>query len=810
MARKTFKRKPRETRLGRLAKRLARALLVLLLLVTIPLLVGVPAPVVNFALRRLENREIFLEARQLTWRPKQGFVLHHPELYAPMDRVTPWFRAESVEIRPGFRRRLRRDLWSAKIKVNRGEIDTELGMWADDLTTRKRVRVSGIHGRVYVDETLLRFEDSMARLGDFRVRLQGEIPLGERDEDRTPREITPTNLPLIMRTLAQVVEAANEFSFSPLAELHLQLRSTPDPRDPFSLLGRLEFSGSGMHRGFPFTSLELHAAMERGVLMVDSAHMKDELGRELRGEAWIHFRDETVFLHMENSLPRYAVEHLSPVPLSTILERAHIRVEGRSNARVTFGPGHMSTFGNQMDARLDVGDAFYRDAFFPELSMNLVYRDRVLHLTEIEAEVGLGSHRGPATGEVFADFNTGEARLQAESAFNPAAILSLLEEFEADEVAREWQFRGAPPRVSVEIHRDHQHAPVRVGMDVEATEVVSRGVLLGDVSARVDSEGQRVEVTGLRIARLDAIAEGWMVLDFGENLVELDVLSTFPLADVAPFLGPEAVAFLEPYRFLGGSWARVNGRVDIGNQNRHNLEGKMNLNGVVWNWLRFENLSFSFHLEENRLTLPDIQGTVTEGKVSGTLSLVDVLEPGQGRFDLFAEADNIDLHAMITAATDVTDTPYTGILSGKINLEGQVLDPPDTVRFGTWEGTGNMAIREGELFRIPLLLGLSRILSRVVRGFGYASQTDFSADFTVADGRIRSDNLFLQGRVMSIEGDGWLDFDNNLRANMKVQLLSEGFFSEAFKILLWPLRKLIEVRLTGTLEDPQWELRNIP
>lgn len=121
-----------------------------------------------------------------------------------------------------------------------------------------------------------------------------------------------------------------------------------------------------------------------------------------------------------------------------------------------------------------------------------------------------------------------------------------------------------------------------------------------------------------------------------------------------------------------------------------------------------------------------------------------------------------------------------------------------------------MAIREGELFRIPLLLGLSRILSRVVRGFGYASQTDFSADFTVADGRIRSDNLFLQGRVMSIEGDGWLDFDNNLRANMKVQLLSEGFFSEAFKILLWPLRKLIEVRLTGTLEDPQWELRNIP
>ena len=71
-------------------------------------------------------------------------------------------------------------------------------------------------------------------------------------------------------------------------------------------------------------------------------------------------------------------------------------------------------------------------------------------------------------------------------------------------------------------------------------------------------------------------------------------------------------------------------------------------------------------------------------------------------------------------------------------------------------------------------------------------------------------NLFLSGRVLSIAGGGFYRFDGKIGANLKVQLLSDGILSDALKLVLWPIRKLIEVQLTGTLDHPDWQPRNLP
>jgi hypothetical protein len=98
-----------------------------------------------------------------------------------------------------------------------------------------------------------------------------------------------------------------------------------------------------------------------------------------------------------------------------------------------------------------------------------------------------------------------------------------------------------------------------------------------------------------------------------------------------------------------------------------------------------------------------------------------------------------------------------------------------------------------------------------VNGFGYASQSDFTSDFTIKDGVIPSDKLFLKGNILSIAGPGSYQFDGRkIGADLKIQLFKEGILSDALKVILWPIRKLIEVQLTGTLDDPDWQPKNLP
>jgi len=183
----------------------------------------------------------------------------------------------------------------------------------------------------------------------------------------------------------------------------------------------------------------------------------------------------------------------------------------------------------------------------------------------------------------------------------------------------------------------------------------------------------------------------------------------------------------------------------------------------------------------------------------------------QGTFALSLNVDELDLYELLTKALDVEDTPYQGKMNLDLKMTGSLKEDETASRASTLSGGGRLEIKEGTLFKIPLLLGLSRILSAVVNGFGYASQSNLTSDFTIQDGYIRSDKLFLQGNVLSIAGPGSYEFDGRkISADLKIQLFKEGIISDALKLILWPIRKLIEVQLTGTIDDPSWQPKNLP
>lgn len=763
---------------------------------------GLPRWAVSGLFADLEAQGIFLEVDQTGYRPGRGIVLKSVNLYTARDRVSPLIRAERMYVRVGWRRWLRQRVWSAKFTFSGGSLETELGLWADDLVTRQMLRVGALRGHIRVNPREVEIRELEGRLGDLALKVSGRVPVGGGGGDMDW-------FPGAMRTLAEVVERVEEFEFTPFAEVAVTLEPRADPERGVRAEARVSFEGSGSHRGFPVTRVEAEAVYEDRVLRVPEARLTGTGTEALTAEAVIDFRSEAVWFRLRNTLPRYAVEHLSPVPLSELLERISVRVEGKADVDLEFGPSAFDRVGDRMSGQMHVTEAFYRDAFFPELEVALNYAERTLQLENVRGEVGIAGERGPVSGAFRVNLDTDAFRLSAQTGFKPRAVLSLIPVEDVKELISEWTFTDAPPQMSVFVAREGGAESLELEVSLRGEGVLCRGVALDEVILDLRGQGRVLQVKKLE-ARRDALrAAGRMTWDFAGRRVDFVLESTLPPGDVAVLIDPALGNWLVPYRIRGRSRLEASGTVDLSGAAGHAVKALAELEDVRWGWRRFEGLRFGVNLRERSLEVRDIWGSVGEGGFGGHVLVENLFRP-DAFFALSLKGEGMDLSQMIVAATDTEQTPYTGRLGFEVDLTGALADTPEQPRAGTFAGMGSVAVRDGELFRIPLLLGLSRILNRMFREIGYAAQTDFTASFEVKEGRVRSEDLFLSGRMLSIAGEGWVDFDKQVRANMRVQAFRRGTLAEAVNLVLWPLRKLIEVRLTGTLDQPEWELRNLP
>ena len=120
-----------------------------------------------------------------------------------------------------------------------------------------------------------------------------------------------------------------------------------------------------------------------------------------------------------------------------------------------------------------------------------------------------------------------------------------------------------------------------------------------------------------------------------------------------------------------------------------------------------------------------------------------------------------------------------------------------------------MDVREGLLFQTKLFSGLSAILSKVLPDFTLFAQTDAGGDFTIRNSRVHSRNVQLQGTLFSAKGAGHYSFGGDLDFRVEVQLLRSGPVAALVRLATLPVTRLLELRLTGTFEDPRWRPLNL-
>lgn len=121
-------------------------------------------------------------------------------------------------------------------------------------------------------------------------------------------------------------------------------------------------------------------------------------------------------------------------------------------------------------------------------------------------------------------------------------------------------------------------------------------------------------------------------------------------------------------------------------------------------------------------------------------------------------------------------------------------------------GTGRIIIRDGDIFAIPLLGPLSKLVSTLlpVGNLIYSVAREATANLVVEKGTARTDKFEAQTSTFKLLVSGLVDFMND-RVDMTARLNLRG----APGLLLFPVSKLFEYEALGTLGEPGWQPKHL-
>ena len=91
----------------------------------------------------------------------------------------------------------------------------------------------------------------------------------------------------------------------------------------------------------------------------------------------------------------------------------------------------------------------------------------------------------------------------------------------------------------------------------------------------------------------------------------------------------------------------------------------------------------------------------------------------------------------------------------------------------SWNGHGDLNLRDGLIWDIPLFGIFSDVLNGMVPGLGSSRASAGTCTFAITNGIIRSDDLDIRSTGMRLQYRGTLDFQGQVNARVEAELLRD-------------------------------------
>jgi hypothetical protein len=122
----------------------------------------------------------------------------------------------------------------------------------------------------------------------------------------------------------------------------------------------------------------------------------------------------------------------------------------------------------------------------------------------------------------------------------------------------------------------------------------------------------------------------------------------------------------------------------------------------------------------------------------------------------------------------------------------------------SWQGSGQVWLRDGFLWDIPIFGFLSPVLNAIVPGLGHSPISAGDAHFKIDQSVVHTKDFELKSPALRLAYTGSVDFKGTVDARMRAKILRETWgIGHLLSLALWPISKAFEYRITGSVYQPK-------
>lgn len=429
---------------------------------------------------------------------------------------------------------------------------------------------------------------------------------------------------------------------------------------------------------------------------------------------------------------------------------------------------------------------------------NLIWRVPALALAQSQTRLEISGDENDATK----NYNW---RLRG--TFDPDVLRPFLTESNAEKVFRCFTITE-PVHLNADLRgRLYDYDSIGASGHLALTNFTVRGEAVDNVAGDFSYTNRVLSFSHPRLWRggQTLTADG-IALDFNARSIRFtNGYSTADPQAVARAIGRKAGEIMEPYHFLRPPTVRVEGRAPLHDVNAVEDMDDADLRFDVVGGAPFECLNFhsrdvtgTVHWKARTVILTNIAAEVYGGGGNGW-AFFDFSVPHEGAdYQFAADVTNVDLQALALDLSSPTNH-LEGRLTGNIFVMRG-----DTRDWRSVDGFGQVSLRDGLLWDIPVIGIISPILNSISPGLGNSRATDAAGRFVITNGVIYSDSLEIHSTMMRLAYSGTVDLKQNVNATVTAELLRDTpYVGQVVSALFSPLTKLFEYKITGTLDEPK-------
>lgn len=763
--------------------------------------IGLPAPWSNRLLQAAWPPARDLEIGRLRLHPVRGILLERVSLYAAPGRPAA-ATAGRIILRPELAATGPR--WHDRRFALR-----EIGIQAGSLHLtpgyEPRFAVSNLVGNLLTADRLLLLRNATASLNGFVVRAHGELPepapSGTGPAAVTDLRATWSNL--VAQTPAWITNLPLEaLVFPPDTPPELNLRFALDPGAPdavtFSAVGR---AGPLTYASRAIDRLTLLAAFDAGNVSLDTLELTMAEKRLHLSGSW-NAHTNRLQVHGFSDLPPQKWFALLPTAWKTNAFFTRLDMDGSFTSEAWIGPCPPGQWASHWNGWISADRVTLGGLPVSRGFVSARRRGSDLEVEQLLLHAGAGDGAGTVEARAGVDVSTWRMRgagsfdldLRQASGLIPPPLRKVAERFD---------YRGKPLAFEGVFDASLTNLDYEVTGELAGNDFSYRDIPVDTMRCTLRVVPRLVALDPLVFTKDRGTFEGGLDLHFQPDRYELDVRTTTPPLDSLRMALPRLADQLALFDFNGSSLVEVRGLVDIDTPAHSDLAVAVSASDVALRWFRFGKITGTWRYTGDAVTVTNLDARAYDGAIEGAVDWFDG-EPGRIRIDLRGEG--LEASRMIADRRRIQFDRDVGRVNARLNLSL----PADGSGVNALAGTGRIAVRNGSLLQIPVFGGLSVLLSAIYPGLGYTDQSSFIADFTVADGRVRTDNAALAGNVISLTARGTYGFDDQLDFAVQVKPLKDGILADTLRLVTFPISKLLEFKLTGPVTNAQWRAANLP